>query len=232
MGKPVRGIFLWQAAVPLFCFQTCCSPCPITAEGPLQAGRKTWCRGLVLFLLLFALLCPMYKIAITGPESTGKSTLSQQLAQHYHTVWVPEYARTYIAHLDRPYTLADIEAIAKGQLALKAEMQQRANTILFFDTDLVVLKIWSEHAFGECPNWILQKLKQQDYNLYLLMGVDLPWEPDPQREHPHLRQYFYDWYKRELDALGVPYVQVQGQQETRFHQAVQEVEALLANTSK
>ncbi|MBX0334762.1 ATP-binding protein [Pontibacter sp. HSC-14F20] len=169
----------------------------------------------------------MLKVAITGPESTGKSTLSQQLAAHYNTVWVPEYARTYIETLERPYTLQDLELIAREQLALEAQMEGQAERILFSDTDLLVIKIWSEHAFGEYPDWVLQKLKQQDYNLYLLMGVDLPWEPDPQREHPHLRQYFYDWYKRELEELKVPYLEVSGQHEDRFDKATKYIDDLL-----
>ena len=169
----------------------------------------------------------MLKIAITGPESTGKSTLSEQLAGHYQTVWVPEYARTYIGNLGREYTIDDIEAIARGQLQLEEQMQTIAATILISDTDLLVLKIWSEHAFGRCPDFIVDKLQHQDYNLYLLMGVDLPWEPDPQREHPHLRQYFYDWYKRELEALQAPFAEVGGQQQERFRNATQHIDALL-----
>lgn len=169
----------------------------------------------------------MLKIAITGPESTGKSTLSEQLASHYQTVWVPEYARTYIGDLNREYTLEDIEAIARGQLQLEQQLQARSGTILISDTDLLVLKIWSEHAFGRCPDFILEQLQQQDYNLYLLMGVDLPWEPDPQREHPHLRQFFYDWYKRELEALQVPFVEITGQQYERFINARKHIDALL-----
>jgi nicotinamide riboside kinase len=74
---------------------------------------------------------------------------------------------------------------------------------------------------------VLQQLKQQNYNFYLLMGVDLPWEPDPQREHPHLRQFFYDWYKRELEALQVPFVEITGQQASRLEQAQVHVDALL-----
>jgi len=169
----------------------------------------------------------MLKIAITGPESTGKSTLSEQLATHYNTVWVPEYARTYIGNLGRDYTIDDIEAIARGQLQLEQELEAGAGTILISDTDLLVLKIWSEHAFGRCPEFIVEQLEQQNYNLYLLMGVDLPWEPDPQREHPHLRQFFYDWYKRELQAMGVPFAEISGQQHERFNNARKHIDALL-----
>ncbi|MBB6611283.1 ATP-binding protein [Pontibacter sp. Tf4] len=169
----------------------------------------------------------MLKIAITGPESTGKSTLSAQLAKHYNTVWVPEFARTYIASLNREYTIDDIEAIARGQLQQEQQLQASAGTILISDTDLLVLKIWSEHAFGRTPAFVLDRLQQQDYNLYLLMGVDLPWEPDPQREHPHLRQFFYDWYKRELQTMGVPFAEISGQQQERFRNALQHINALL-----
>ncbi|MCJ8163964.1 ATP-binding protein [Pontibacter sp. E15-1] len=171
----------------------------------------------------------MLRVAITGPESTGKSTMAGQLAQHYGTVWVPEYARTYVGNLGRPYTLADIEAIARGQLALEEQARLQARDILFADTDLLVLKVWSEHAFGHCPAWMLEQLKRQDYNLCLLMGVDLPWEPDPQREHPHLRQFFYDWYKRELQAMGVPFAEIHGQHAERLQRARQHVDALLDN---
>lgn len=169
----------------------------------------------------------MLKVAITGPESTGKSTLSEQLAMHYNTVWVPEYARSYVGDLNKPYTLQDIEAIAAGQLALEQKLEEEANRILFADTDMLVLKIWSEHAFGHCPTWIQEKLEQQNYNLCLLMGVDLPWEPDPQREHPHLRQFFYDWYKRELQALNIPFVEISGLQEERLREAREHVDELL-----
>lgn len=173
----------------------------------------------------------MLKVAITGPESTGKSTISEQLASYYQTVWVPEYARTYIGNLGQPYTLHDIEAIAKGQHALEQQLQHEANHILFADTDMLVLKIWSEHAFGKCPEFITEKLQQQNYNLYLLMGVDLPWEPDPQREHPHLRQFFYDWYKRELKQMGARFVEIAGKEQDRLLEARKHVNALLQVSS-
>ncbi len=186
-----------------------------------------WCILVYAYKYFFPELYIMLKVAITGPESTGKSTLSEQLSLHYNTVWVPEFARGYIGDLNRPYTLKDIEAIARGQWELEQEAMQQADTILFADTDMLVLKIWSEHAFGNCPEWIAEKLKQQDYNLCLLMGVDLPWEPDPQREHPAMRQFFYDWYKRELETLQVPFIEITGQQQHRFNLARKHVDELL-----
>ncbi len=184
--------------------------------------------ALTMVPVLLPDLIKMLKVAVTGPESTGKSTISEKLAAHYGKCWVPEYARSYVSHLNAPYTLADIEAIAHGQLALEQQMVQQADTIIFADTDLLVLKIWSEHAFGHCPAWILDQLGKQNYNLYLLMGVDLPWEPDPQREHPHLRQFFYDWYKRELQQMGATFVEISGQGKNRYELARRCVDNLLS----
>lgn len=171
------------------------------------------------------------KIGITGPESTGKSTLAKQLAHYYRTIWVPEYAREYLAGLNRAYTQADVEQIATGQLTRmnQALVKIPDSTLVFFDTELLVLKIWLQHAYGTCPEWLLQAIPAQNLDLYLLMNVDLPWEPDPQREHPNLRQFFYDWYKRELQAYGFHFVEISGSYTTRYQAARQQIENLLLN---
>ena len=166
------------------------------------------------------------KVAITGPESTGKSTLAEQLATHYGTVWVPEFARTYIAELPQRYLPQDIENIARGQLTAIQNARAAANKILFADTDLLVIKIWFTHAFGYCPTWILEALEKQDFQLYLLMNVDLPWQADEQREHPHLRQFFYDWYQQELERYGFPFVRISGSHEERLQNALTHLEQL------
>ncbi|KAA9333706.1 AAA family ATPase [Adhaeribacter soli] len=162
----------------------------------------------------------MKRIAITGPESTGKSTLAQQLATHFNTVWVPEFARDYIADLNQPYTPEDLEKIAAGQLELQQAAEKQQPEILFTDTELLVIKVWSENAFGSCPAWILEKLESQTFDLYLLMDVDLPWEPDPQREHPHLRNYFFQLYKTQLEQYGFPYQIISGTEQQRFQAAL------------
>ncbi len=167
----------------------------------------------------------MLRIALTGPESTGKSTLGRQLASHYGASYVPEYARAYLAGRRPPYALADLEAIARGQLA--AEEQAPANRLLFCDTDLLVIKIWAEHAFGYCPDWIARRVAQPRYDLVLLMGVDVPWEPDPLREHPHLREHFYGLYRRALQAGPTPFAEIWGPPAQRFADARQLVDALL-----
>jgi NadR type nicotinamide-nucleotide adenylyltransferase len=173
----------------------------------------------------------MLCVAITGPESTGKTTLSRQLAAHYRTSWVPEYARAYLEENGAEYTLADLEAIARGQLQQEAQVVAEAQTqghpVVFTDTDLLVIKVWAEHAFGHCPAWILERLQQQHYDLVLLPNIDLPWEPDPLREHPHLRQHFFEVYHQALQDLQVNFAVISGTSEARFEQAQKLVDALL-----
>ncbi|MCX6272053.1 MAG: ATP-binding protein [Bacteroidetes bacterium] len=150
------------------------------------------------------------KIAITGPESTGKSALAALLADHYQTVWVPEYAREYLDKKGPDYQLKDILQIAKSQLASEKNMAIKANGWLFCDTELIVTKIWAEYVYKTCPSWIEQQLEKQDHDLYLLCDIDIPWEPDPLREHPGLRQFFFDWFYKELKTRNKPFEVVSG----------------------
>ena len=188
--------------------------------------RRT-ARFLTFLTTAFLPLPTLLRVSLTGPESTGKSTLAARLAAHYGTAFAPEFARQYLADIGPRYTLADLEEIARGQLAAEAAAQARAHRIVFCDTDLLVIKIWSEHAFGTCPEWILDGIDQQPYDLVLLMGVDLPWEPDPLREHPHLRQHFYDRYQRELRARGSNFTEITGSPDQRFAHACGLIDELL-----
>ena len=176
----------------------------------------------------------MLRVSLTGPESTGKSTLAAQLAAHYGTSFAPEFAREYLADSGPHYSAPDLEEIARGQLAAEAaavaEAQARGHRVVFFDSDLLVIKIWFEHSFGSCPEWILQAIAGQHYDLVLLMGVDVPWQPDPLREHPHLRQHFYDLYQRELREQMSNFAEVAGSYDRRFAQACFLVDELLSTT--
>jgi NadR type nicotinamide-nucleotide adenylyltransferase len=169
----------------------------------------------------------LVKIAITGPESTGKSWLASQLADHYNTVYVPEFARSYIDGLDRPYGHDDIIEIARGQMRMEQEMALKANRILICDTELIVTKIWSLHKYGACDPIILNSIIENQYDLFLLCDVDLPWEEDPQREHPQLRKFFYDWYKRELDGYGFRYEIIRGMGPQRLERAVKLLDGVI-----
>lgn len=155
------------------------------------------------------------KVAVVGPECTGKSELSAFLATYYNTIWVKEYARSYIDNLNRPYEETDLLKIAIGQLNLEDNALAKANKVLICDTNLLVVKIWSEYRYGRCHEEILQMMQARAYDLYLLTYIDLPWEDDPQREHPMERESLWDIYKKELETQSTPYVEIAGDRSQR-----------------
>ncbi|MBC7447083.1 MAG: ATP-binding protein [Hymenobacteraceae bacterium] len=175
---------------------------------------------------------PSPRIAITGPESSGKSVLAGWLAATWRTRWVPEFAREYLLALPDPgaYTLADLEAIARGQLA--AESQRvgllPAGAPLFCDTDLLVILIWAEERFGHCPAWLrTAALDPTAYHLRLLLHPDLPWEPDPLREAPDPaeRARLFQRYRATLRAANLPFTEICGTGEARYAAAARAVTA-------
>lgn len=171
------------------------------------------------------------KIAITGPESTGKTTLAASLASRLpHGAWVPEYARTYLATLPAPavYTPADLEAIARGQLAAEAAAAALLPPAawLVCDTDLLVVLIWAEERFGTAPAWLrTAALHPAAYAHRLLLRPDLPWQPDPLREHPDpaARAYLFDRYRQTLRAAGLPFTEIGGTGERRVEAALRAI---------
>ena len=168
----------------------------------------------------------MKKIVITGPESTGKTTLAVQLAETLHTVWVPEYARQYLDELGRPYTADDLPAIAEGQLWLEESICNTATDYLVCDTDLITLYIWSEVRFGQVHPYIKQQVMQRHYDFYLLCAPDFPWAPDPLREDPENREVLFERYRKMLELLGKPFQILQGGMEERLAGALEAVKEL------
>lgn len=162
------------------------------------------------------------KIVVIGGESTGKSTLCEQLATHYHTVWVKEYAREYLEQLGREYVEQDLLQIAKGQLNAEDEAIKQANQFLFCDTDLQVIKVWSDYKYGRCDAWINGQISSRKYDGYIITSPDFPWQDDPLREHPEpgLRNYFFKLYSEMIAKNGAPYCIVEGDEEKRLQQAV------------
>lgn len=160
------------------------------------------------------------RIAVIGPESTGKTTLCRELADHFKTVWVPEYAREYVEKLARPYTFSDIELCAKKQLEQEDELLQKANQFIFCDTELIVAKVWCEDVFKTCPASIENEISKRKYDLYLLTIPDLPFKEDPVRENPHRREYFFELYKRELEERGFAYEIIRGKNNSRSENAM------------
>lgn len=170
----------------------------------------------------------MKKIVVIGPESTGKSTLSSQLAAHYQTLWVPEFARDYLIQLNRPYEQEDLLRMAEGQLITEDAAAIKANELLICDTDLHVIKVWSEAKYGDCDPRILEMIASRKYDLYLLTYIDIAWEDDPLREHPQPeeRQYFYQVYRDIVMNSGLPWADIRGGYEERLQTAIKAVEKL------
>ncbi len=160
------------------------------------------------------------KISITGPESTGKSWLAEQLARHFNTAWAPEYSREYLESLDRPYNYNDILEIAKMQLKKESDILPEARKFLFCDTDLIVSKIWCDVKYGKCHEWIEKNILENEYELYLLCDIDLPWEQDPLREHPDRREYLFNLYKRTLSEYKLNFKIISGEGDKRLQNAI------------
>jgi NadR type nicotinamide-nucleotide adenylyltransferase len=192
------------------------------------------------------------KIVIIGPESTGKSTLCESLAQHYRMQWCPEFAREYLLTNGKEYDFDDLLDIAKGQLALEDEYtamvksqwarvddqrsvnQQTLETtehapMLFIDTDMYVMKVWCEYVFGRCHQFILEQIVARDYDLYLLCNTDLPWTKDELREYPDEtnRKELFQIYKDILVNQAVPWVEISGNDDDRLILAINAVEEFL-----
>ena len=167
------------------------------------------------------------KVAIVGPECTGKTDLSKYLASALKTEWVPEYARAYIDKLNRPYDQSDLTKIAHGQLRLEDEWIQNANKVLICDTNLIVLKVWSDDKFGVTDPEIIKAMTTRHYDLLLLTNIDMPWEDDPQREHPDKREYFWNIYKKEVAESKIPAIEISGSREERRMKAVAEIQKIL-----
>ena len=151
----------------------------------------------------------MHKIIVTGPESSGKTTLCKALFKHFNLPFSKEFAREYIYVLNRDYKLEDLLKIAEGQL-------QAENGIQLLDTDLITIKIWSEYKYGSCDKWILNQIEKQksEKRFYLLCRPDIAWQPDKQRENPNDRESLFEIYKQELNDLGHKYFIVKGEDRT------------------
>jgi NadR type nicotinamide-nucleotide adenylyltransferase len=172
------------------------------------------------------------KIVVIGPESTGKSTLCEQLAKHYNTEWVKEYAREYLLEHGTDYTFDDLLTIAKGQLQLeeeKSKIKNQKSKIVFVDTDMYVMKVWCEFVFNKCHRWILDQIAERKYDLYLLCNVDLPWVKDELREYPDLesRQKLYHIYKDIIVNQHVPWIDISGKYDERLQKAIDGVNQIL-----
>ncbi len=188
------------------------------------------------------------KVVVLGPESTGKSTLCAELADHYKTNWVKEYAREYLLENGTNYTFDNLLDIAKGQLKLEeagideAERKIVADNkestgiiptdaensqLIFIDTNMYVLKVWCEFVFGKCHNWILNQVVERKYDLYLLCDIDLPWVKDELREYPDLptRHQLYLHYKDIMVNQSIPWANIRGNDGERLQNAIDAIDS-------
>lgn len=162
----------------------------------------------------------MLRIVLTGPESTGKTTLALKLAAYFGAPWVPEYAREYLDKVNREYIEEDLLEIARGQIFRENRIGAGNPPLLFIDTDLITIKVWSDYKYGNTHPWIIDQIQTRSYDHYFLCGTDIPWEPDPQRENPKERDQLYEIYKRELLTHKKNFTELSGNAEDRIKKCI------------
>lgn len=174
------------------------------------------------------------KVVLFGPESTGKTTLANQLARHYHSIWVPEYAREFLQKKwnDERKTCepSDILPIAIGQMKLENELAKKTNSVLICDTDLLETKVYSEEYYsGSCDTLLEKYAVKNSYDLYFLTNIDIPWEKDDLRDKPNEREHMFSAFKKALITYKKPFVLLEGNKEKRLKTAIQYIDTLIQN---
>jgi NadR type nicotinamide-nucleotide adenylyltransferase len=166
-------------------------------------------------------------VVVTGSESTGKTTLAADLARHYDTTWLPEFARTYgdrAQAAGRELDASDVEPIARGHIAHADDAIARARGVVILDQDLVSTVVYARHYYGSCPAWIEQAALERLGDLYLLCDIDVPWVPGPHRDRPHSREQLHEMFETTLRALGARYVLIGGTWDERRTAAISAIE--------
>ena len=166
----------------------------------------------------------MIRIVITGPESSGKTTLSQSLSEHFSVPFIPEYARSYLEKRGGEYTQSDLNEIAKGQLESITTSQ---NKIVICDTDFSVLEIWSQYKYGIVSESIQELVNQNLFDLHILCTPDIPWEEDSLRENSDNRDQLFELYKESLNRHNKNFIIVSGEHKNRLKKSLQSIDLLL-----
>lgn len=170
----------------------------------------------------------IYRIAITGTESTGKTVLMEQLMRHYQTIGVPDQSRIYIDSLaGKPYSCEDVLQIAKNIIEQEDKMLINANRILFSDNDLVNIKIWLQYYNWQVPDWLEAAIEKHEADLYLLCDIDIEWEEDAQRKNQHDRVTLFYRFINALDVLAANYKFVSGHDNERLEMAIRHIDNFL-----
>lgn len=173
------------------------------------------------------------KILLIGPESTGKTTLAMQLAQHFRTTWAPEFTRLYLeaksaiypeSRLDELLKVDDIESLILGQMAQEQHLSIQARELLFCDAGTFSTEVYAQHYFGYTANWIREANTKNHYDLCLLCAPDLPWEADWQRVEPDRREELFNLFKTYLENRKAKFYIIEGHKDQRAKQAIQYLE--------
>ncbi|CAA0187657.1 Putative transcriptional regulator, NadR family [Tenacibaculum maritimum] len=175
------------------------------------------------------------KVVLFGPESTGKTTLSRQLARYYNTVWAPEYAREYLQNKwnneRKTCEQDDLIPIAEGQMRLENELAEKADKILICDTDLLETKVYSEEFYGGFVDPRLDEAaRENEYDLYLLTYIDTPWEEDDLRDRPEQRLEMFEAFEIALKKHHKNYILLKGDKETRLKKATKAIDVILESS--
>ncbi len=164
----------------------------------------------------------LIKVIVTGPESTGKTILCQALAKKYNTVWIPEYARTYVENLTEKYTYQDVEHIANVQFNELSKKNENANKYVFFDTGLIITKIWFQEVFGKYPDYLDEMIRKTAPDFYFLCFPDIEWQPDSVRENGgEKRMDLFNKYENQLIHFNFKYHIIKGINNQRIENAIE-----------
>jgi NadR type nicotinamide-nucleotide adenylyltransferase len=172
------------------------------------------------------------RVVLTGSECTGKTTLARELATHFGTSWSPECAREYAAGKGSPLTVADVDAIARGQMAGEDAAAGRAARIVFHDTDLLSTVVYSRHYYGRCPEWVERAARERRADLYLLLLPDVPWVPDPARDRGEKREEMHALFREVLSEFGAPFREIGGSRTERRERALAAIDAVIGNDER
>jgi NadR type nicotinamide-nucleotide adenylyltransferase len=166
-------------------------------------------------------LIKQIRIAVTGPESTGKTTLAMQLAELYHGQYIAEFAREYVEKLPHHYNFQDVETIARTQVEQYMKTKASTEKIFIFDTWLIITKVWFQWVFGIFPEWVEDQIRECPIDLYLLCCPDLPWEADSVRENGgENRMKLFEEYRNELNRYRFNFVEIRGSGDLRLNNAI------------
>ena len=170
----------------------------------------------------------MIRVAVTGSECTGKTTLAEALSAHYETVWVPEFARQFVIEKGASPEYEDVEAIARGQIALEDERSGEASHILIKDGDLLSTIVYSYHYYGDCPHWIKLVSDKRSADIYLLADIDVPWISDgEQRDRGDRREQMHELFRSALNDRRLKFVEIHGSRRERLDAAVSAIDRLI-----